>query len=123
MCRGASRGRTPMDAQAAGDRERRGAYDWNAADYEQNSTMQFGLAEELLPRLRLAGWEHVLDLGCGSGRITAQIAGQVPAGAVTGVDVSPDMVAFARRQYPPAGHPNLHFEVMDAQALRFHREF
>ena len=43
--------------------------------------------------------ERVLDLGCGAGATTAEIARAVgPRGGVTGVDVSPDLLAVARRR-------------------------
>jgi trans-aconitate 2-methyltransferase len=46
--------------------------------------------------LRLTGDEVVLDAGCGSGRVTAELAKRVPHGRVYGVDVAPSMVEHAR---------------------------
>lgn len=42
--------------------------------------------------------EHVLDLGCGTGDLTAQIA--ATGAHVAGADVSPDMIAAARQKFP-----------------------
>ena len=43
--------------------------------------------------------EHILDLGCGAGSTTAVLADQVaPGGHVTGIDISPDLLAIAREQ-------------------------
>jgi SAM-dependent methyltransferase len=52
----------------------------------------------------------VLDVGCGPGTVTAHLAGL--GLDVSGVDLSPEMVAHARRRYP-----HLRFEVASATAL------
>ena len=71
----------------------------------------------------LKGNERVLDVGCGNGKVTAEIAARVPQGAVVGVDSSADMIAFASSHFGPTVRPNLRFEVADARRLRFHEEF
>jgi trans-aconitate 2-methyltransferase len=71
--------------------------DWDAATYDRVSDPQFAWALEQLARLELAGEEVILDAGCGSGRVTAELAGRVPRGRVYGVDVAPSMVEHARR--------------------------
>jgi trans-aconitate 2-methyltransferase len=70
--------------------------DWDAGTYDRVSDPQFGWALEQLERLELAGDEVVLDAGCGSGRVTAELAKRVPHGRVYGVDVAPSMVKHAR---------------------------
>lgn len=70
--------------------------DWDAATYDRVSDPQFGWALEQLERLELAGDEAVLDAGCGSGRVTAELAKRVPRGRVYGVDIAPSMVEHAR---------------------------
>ena len=100
--------------------------DWNAAQYTQHSSLQEAMAAEVLALLQLRGDERVLDVGCGDGRITAQIADRVPKGTVLGVDASPDMIAHATREYGPGGAhalANLRFEVADARALPFAAAF
>ena len=57
---------------------------WNAADYAANSVVQQTWARELIARLKLRGDEHILDVGCGDGKVTAEIARAVPRGSVTG---------------------------------------
>lgn len=50
----------------------------------------------LYERLADAGWNSVLELGCGTGRVTVALA---RAGlAVTGIDISPAMLAIARER-------------------------
>jgi len=91
---------------------------WNAAEYAANSAVQQTWARELITQLQLRGDEHVLDVGCGDGKVTAEIARAVPRGSVTGVDASPSMIRFARKAFPPGRHPNLEFQVMDAREIK-----
>jgi len=97
--------------------------EWDAPEYARVSELQKAMAEEALALLKLKGTERVLDVGCGSGRITAEIAARVPLGSVLGVDSSADMIAFASRNFGPALRPNLRFEVADARRLTFQDEF
>jgi trans-aconitate methyltransferase len=97
--------------------------EWNAADYAANSVVQQTWARELIGRLDLHGHEHVLDIGCGDGKVTAEIAHAVPHGSVTGVDASPQMIQFAREAFPAQQHPNLEFHVMDARQIKFPPQF
>ncbi|HEY4416446.1 MAG TPA: class I SAM-dependent methyltransferase, partial [Verrucomicrobiae bacterium] len=73
---------------------------WNAADYAANSAVQYDWARELIATLDLRGDEQLLDVGCGDGKITAEIARALPRGSVIGTDVSPEMIAFARKKFP-----------------------
>ena len=96
---------------------------WNAADYAANSAVQQTWARELIARLKLRGDEHILDVGCGDGKITAEIARAVPRGTATGIDASPQMIQFAQKKFPPGTNPNLEFRVMDARKIKFARQF
>lgn len=93
--------------------------EWNARLYRERSSLQQAMAAEVLQALELAGAERVLDVGCGDGRISADIARRVPRGSVVGVDASSRMVELASEK----SGPNLRFEVADARALRFNGEF
>ena len=90
---------------------------WNPADYAANSAVQHGWARELIARLHLRGHEHVLDVGCGDGKVTAEIARAVPRGRVLGVDASPEMIAFAQKTFPRSKIANLAFQMCDARKL------
>jgi len=96
---------------------------WNAADYAANSSSQQAWARELIARLQLRGNERILDVGCGDGKVTAELARGVSKGAVTGIDSSPDMIRFARKTFPASKTPNLEFHVMDARHIQFERTF
>ena len=90
---------------------------WNAADYAANSTVQQTWARELITKLNLRGDEHVLDIGCGDGKVTAEIARALPRGSVTGADASPQMIEFAKKTFPASAFPNMRFRVMDARKI------
>ena len=60
--------------------------------------------------------ERILDLGCGTGALTAEIAAR--GAIILGVDGSEAMIAQAKKK-----SPELRFEICDARKLRFHAEF
>ena len=96
---------------------------WNAADYAANSAAQHTWARELIARLNLRSDEHVLDVGCGDGKVTAEIARAVSRGFAVGIDASPQMIKFARAAFPPGKIPNLKFRVMDARRITLECRF
>jgi SAM-dependent methyltransferase len=81
------------------------------------------MAQEQLGRLTLEGGERALDVGCGDGKITAEIAARIPRGSVLGVDPSRNMITFASSRFGPPAHANLRFEVADARRLPYRDEF
>jgi trans-aconitate methyltransferase len=96
---------------------------WDAADYAANSLVQQTWARELIAKLKLHGNEHILDVGCGDGKVTAEIANAVLRGSVIGVDASPQMISFAQKTFPAKKFLNLIFQVMDARKIKFDRQF
>ena len=52
--------------------------EWNAGGYYRQSALQKWVADEHLASLTLADGERVLDVGCGDGKITAEIADRLP---------------------------------------------
>lgn len=61
--------------------------------------------------------QSVLDVGCGSGSITAGIAKLVgSSGYVVGIDTSPHLIELAKEQYGSVA--NLHFEVADLYSYK-----
>ncbi|MFE0426788.1 methyltransferase domain-containing protein [Streptomyces sp. NPDC058953] len=71
------------------------------------------LIGELTPGLR------VLDIGCGPGTITADLAELVPGGRVTGVDLAPGIVERAREHAAGRGLSNTEFAVADVNDLAY----
>jgi trans-aconitate methyltransferase len=62
-------------------------------------------------RLALRGDETLIDLGCGDGRLTAELAARVPRGEVIGLDGDADMVSFARRAHARKNLSFVHGDV------------
>lgn len=98
-------------------------YIWNAKDYEQHSQAQQKWAKELIGKLNLKGTEDILDLGCGDGKVTAEIASRVQNGSIVGADSASSMIELARERYPANQYPNLTFVKMDAANLLFDEQF
>jgi len=71
----------------------------------------------LLPRLQRA--DRVLDVGCGPGTITVDLAARVPEGEVVGIDAAGDVLEAARREAGRQGRVNVRFETGDVYHLRF----
>ncbi|WJV45270.1 class I SAM-dependent methyltransferase [Streptomyces flavofungini] len=61
--------------------------------------------------------QRILDVGCGPGTITADLAALVPDGHVTGVDRAPEILDRARAMAAGRGLDNVSFAVADAHAL------
>ena len=90
--------------------------EWNAQLYRQQHAFVFGYGEAVVELLAPQPGERILDVGCGTGELTARIAA---AGAeVVGIDLSPAMINSAR-----AAHPQVRFEVADAADFRFEQPF
>jgi trans-aconitate methyltransferase len=89
---------------------------WNAGLYDEKHSFVWKMAGGLLDLLEAKPGECILDLGCGTGHLTSQIA--ATGAKVVGVDRSPDMIQQAREKFPA-----LHFELMDARDIVFPRPF
>jgi trans-aconitate 2-methyltransferase len=96
---------------------------WDPEDYHKHSYPQYTFALGLIGRLGLGGDERILDIGCGDGKITAQLAARVSNGFVLGIDNSGEMILFAKNMFPRSAHPNLSFRYGDAVNLPFSQEF
>ena len=69
---------------------------------------------------RLEPGERVLDLGCGAGTDSLVAAQMVaPEGRVIGIDMTPEMLAKARRSASEMGAENVEFVEGEAESLPF----
>lgn len=62
---------------------------------------------------------RLLDVGCGPGSVTIDLASRASAGDVVGVDASGAVIEVARKAAAEAGRANVRFEVADAYELPF----
>ncbi len=75
------------------------AREWDSAAYHRLSDPQFGWALKVVHRLESLAppsRAHILDAGCGTGRVTAELLRRFPHSQVTAVDASENMLAQAR---------------------------
>src|SRR5690348_16949606 len=80
---------------------------WDAAQYRRFGDERSRPFFDLLARVTAAEPRRVVDLGCGSGELTATLALRWPSAVVEGVDSSPEMIAACP---PDAG---VRFSVQD----------
>jgi trans-aconitate methyltransferase len=89
---------------------------WDPKLYNDKHAFVWEKAKGVVELLAPKSGERILDLGCGTGHLTAQIA--AARAEVIGIDRSPEMISQARAQFP-----KLKFEVADARHLHFDRQF
>ncbi len=94
---------------------------WDAEHYNKHSQYQYVNAMKLIGQINWRGNEHVLDIGCGDGKLTYEISKRLPHGKVLGVDSSESMIRFANAHF--GNYPNLSFQFADAQTLTFQNSF
>ena len=98
-----------MDSVSTGQR-------WNPDLYDHKHAFVWKLGAELIGPLSPGSGERILDLGCGTGHLTARIAAS--GAEVIGIDADPGMVEQAKTNYP-----DLRFEVGDAREFHVHELF
>jgi len=89
---------------------------WDSALYDDRHSFVWKKGAALVDLLAPTAGERILDLGCGTGHLTAEIAAR--GAEVIGVDSSPSMVAQARQNFP-----RLNFQLCDARSFRFDTPF
>ena len=90
--------------------------DWNSNLYEAKHAFVWKAADSLLELLDAQPGERILDLGCGTGHLTAKIAAK--GSDVIGLDHSQTMLDQARATFP-----QLRFERGDARDVSFDLPF
>lgn len=95
------------------------AFEFDGEKYKKASRHQKEWGNSLISELSLNGNEEILDLGCGDGSLTEQLAQLVPNGNVLGIDASAGMITAAQKRVKP----NLLFMKMDINVIDFQNKF
>ena len=77
--------------------------DWDATRYDRISDPQVEWGRRVIARLGPQAGERILDLGCGTARLTSELATLVPGGLVIGLDRSEAMLGVASKIVQPSG--------------------
>lgn len=83
---------------------------WDPSQYLRYADLRGRPFVELTARIGAESPSYVVDLGCGTGELTAMLAERWPAATVVGSDSSPDMIATAQQHAIPG---RLSFTVED----------
>ena len=89
---------------------------WNPGLYDASHSFVWKHGASVLDLLAPQAGERILDVGCGTGHLTAKIADS--GAVVVGSDSSQAMIDEARRTYP-----GIRFDVADGRALPYDTEF
>ena len=89
---------------------------WDATRYQDQHSFVWRFGANLVESLDPQPGERILDLGCGTGQLTAEIARS--GATVTGLDSSLDMLVQARKNYPA-----IEFVQGDAASFCFPQPF
>jgi trans-aconitate methyltransferase len=89
---------------------------WDSSLYDDRHSFVWRAGASLVDMLQPQAGERILDLGCGTGHLTAKIA--ECGSAVTGMDSSTSMIAQARQNFP-----SLKFVLADARDFHFDEPF
>jgi trans-aconitate 2-methyltransferase len=99
------------------------AREWNSSEYHRLSQPQVSWGKKVLSRLRLRGDEVLLDAGCGTGRLTADLLHALPRGRVVALDVSQNMSRSALGYLQPQFGERVQVVTADLLALPFAAAF
>jgi trans-aconitate 2-methyltransferase len=87
---------------------------WNPDTYNKFQRERSAPFADLLSLVKVRVGLHVIDLGCGTGELTRQLADHLPAGDVIGIDNSPQMLSRAAEH----ARPGLRFELASIEEIR-----
>lgn len=96
-----------------------GNFEFDGQKYKKASTHQKEWGNKIITELTVNGTESILDLGCGDGILTKQLAELAPKGQVLGIDASPGMIGTAQE----LAQANLSFRLLDIDHMDFENEY
>ncbi|WP_108649221.1 class I SAM-dependent methyltransferase [Dongshaea marina] len=94
---------------------------WRPSHYNKHALVQYELSLGMIESFNIQRHETILDVGCGDGRITHELALRADQGLVVGVDRTREMIDFARQQWRDIS--SLSFQHQDATELNLEQQF
>ena len=94
-------------------------FEFDGEKYKKKSSHQKEWGNKIIAEFEFKGNEHILDLGCGDGILTAQLADMVSNGFVLGIDASQGMINAAIKNKKP----NLEFRLLEINQMHFKEGF
>ncbi len=90
-----------------------------SSEYKKKSLVQASASEQLVDLLSIPADADILDVGCGTGNLTAELR-DITSGRVVGVDQAEGMIQEARRVY---ADKDIEFQVLSDDQITFFNEF
>jgi SAM-dependent methyltransferase len=90
---------------------------WASGDYDQIARGIQAVADHVVRSARLRAGERVLDIACGTGNTA--LAARARGADVTGLDLTPDLLAVARKREVAEGLSGINWEEGDAENMPF----
>jgi trans-aconitate 2-methyltransferase len=91
--------------------------EWDAETYHRVAAPQTEWGRRILVELELGGDEHVIDAGCGTGRLSAELLERLPRGRLVAIDRSENMLQVARQHLSPRFGGRVEFLQTDLGSL------
>ncbi|MHA1649572.1 MAG: class I SAM-dependent methyltransferase [Candidatus Helarchaeota archaeon] len=82
---------------------------WDSEFYDSKSDVQFKLGLKTIDLLNVRDGEKILDIGCGTGRLTLELAKRAPNGLIIGIDSNLNMITKANENLKRSGLNNVEF--------------
>lgn len=93
---------------------------WDSEFYKEHASSQEERALSIIKSISFKNDDHILDIGCGNGKITNLLSKKVGNGFVIGIDISENMISQAKKDFV---NENLTFFVMNAESFHFSNKF
>jgi len=94
---------------------------WDAEKYDEVKSPQVDAGRELITRAKVKDTDSILDIGCGTGKLTVALARLASKGFVRGIDPSHEMLEKAEKV--SGDLQNIRLMNMHAQSMDFSETF
>ncbi len=94
---------------------------WNGEKYDSTKAPQIDAGRELIALAQVQDTDSILDIGCGTGRLTVELANLASKGSVTGIDSSQEM--FEKAMEKSVSFKNVSLLPISAQSMDFAERF